>query len=82
MAVKVRIALMCCGLALAGAPAANAADPARDFTDLVYATVAGKPLGLDLHLPPGVDHRKQNPVPDFSDAARLRGSQSGFPFFE
>ncbi|HTB65290.1 MAG TPA: alpha/beta hydrolase [Steroidobacteraceae bacterium] len=51
-----RSALACCALAFASLPAASAADAARHFTDLVYATVDGKPLALDLHLPPGVRH--------------------------
>src|SRR5579862_3468573 len=55
MGVTLRAALACCGLAWAGI-AAHAADGARHFTDLVYATVAGKPLALDLHLPAGVRH--------------------------
>lgn len=32
---------------------AGAADGVRSIRDLVYATVDGKPLGLDLHLPAG-----------------------------
>jgi acetyl esterase/lipase len=32
----------------------NAAEPARHQTNIVYATVGGQPLALDLHLPAGV----------------------------
>lgn len=42
-------------VALAGCAMTLAAEPAaRDFKDVVYATVNGKPLGLDIHLPAGV----------------------------
>ncbi len=42
-------------VALASGAIALAAEPAvRDIKDVVYATVDGKPLGLDLHLPEGV----------------------------
>ena len=50
------VALACAVLGLAHLATAGAADAARHFTDLVYATVGGKALGLDLHLPPGVRH--------------------------
>jgi acetyl esterase/lipase len=52
-----RSALLCVILGLANvvsAAAADAPEAARHFTDLVYATVGGKSLGLDLHLPAGV----------------------------
>jgi acetyl esterase/lipase len=39
---------------VAAAGAADAPDAARHVTDLVYATVGGRSLGLDLHLPAGV----------------------------
>jgi acetyl esterase/lipase len=51
------VALLCVILGLANvatAAAADAPDAARHLTDLVYATVGGKSLGLDLHLPAGV----------------------------
>ncbi len=42
-------------VALAGCAMTLAAEPAtRDFKDVVYATVNGKPLGLDIHLPASV----------------------------
>jgi acetyl esterase/lipase len=46
-------------LALAAAimllmPAISMAQESREHTDVIYATVDGKKLGLDLHLPPGV----------------------------
>jgi acetyl esterase/lipase len=56
MSTTLRFALACLGLALTSASFAGAAQAPRDFTDLVYATVGGKALGLDLHLPPGVHH--------------------------
>ncbi len=52
MAVGLRIVLACCGFALTNVPTASATGTARHFADLVYATVAGKALSLDLHLPP------------------------------
>jgi acetyl esterase/lipase len=56
IAVTLRVALACCALAALTAPAVEAADAARHFADLVYATVGTKALGLDLHLPAGVQH--------------------------
>ncbi len=56
MSTHLRFAFICLGLAMTSVPFAPAADAPRDFTDLVYATVGGKALGLDLHLPPGVRH--------------------------
>ena len=57
------LVLACLAFAVPQAPAAGAADApdggadaARHITDLVYATVAGRNLSLDLHLPPGVRH--------------------------
>jgi acetyl esterase/lipase len=44
-------------LAFVWGPAASAQQGVREFKDLVYATVDGKTLGLDLYLPAGV----QNP---------------------
>lgn len=38
---------------LALLPFAGAAEGARSYRDLAYATADGKPLGLDLHLPAG-----------------------------
>jgi acetyl esterase/lipase len=77
--VRLRVALACCGLVLANAPAARAADTARHFPDLVYATVAGKPLGLDLHLPAGVQHP---PLLVFiHGGAWTTGSKAQYPTF-
>lgn len=79
MAVSVRIALVSCALALASAPATSAVAPARDFTDLVYATVAGKPFGLDLHLPADVAHP---PLLVFvHGGAWTTGSKTQYPTF-
>lgn len=50
----IRLAALGCVSMLFSLPiAVNAAEPQRDFTDVVYATVNGKPLALDVHLPSG-----------------------------
>jgi acetyl esterase/lipase len=46
--------ILCVMLCLAAGTAA--AQQARSFKDVVYATVDGKPLALDLHLPANVQH--------------------------
>jgi acetyl esterase/lipase len=56
LSLRRRLALACLAFAVAQVRAADAPDAARHITDLVYATVGGKNLGLDLHLPPGVRH--------------------------
>jgi acetyl esterase/lipase len=79
MAVRLRIALACGALAVANVPAATAAGSARHFTDLVYATVDGKALGLDVHLPAGVDHP---PLLVFvHGGAWTTGSKTQYPTF-
>ena len=79
MGALLRVALVCCGLALAAVQTVPAADTARHFTDLVYANVAGKPLGLDLHLPPGVKHP---PLLVFiHGGAWTTGSKTQYPTF-
>jgi acetyl esterase/lipase len=66
-------------LALAAVPVAGASDAARHVTDLVYATVDGKPLRLDLHLPPGVRHP---PLLVFvHGGAWTTGSKAQYPTF-
>src|SRR5580698_8776289 len=66
-------------LALAAAPVAGASDAARHVTDLVYATVGGKPLRLDLHLPAGVRHP---PLLIFvHGGAWTTGSKTQYPTF-
>ncbi len=60
-------------------PLAGAADAPRHVTDLVYATVDGKPLGLDLHLPAGVRHP---PLLVFvHGGAWTTGSKAQYPTF-
>jgi acetyl esterase/lipase len=69
------------GLALVAVqvPAAAAAEPARHITDLVYATVGGKDLALDLHLPAGVRHP---PLLVFvHGGAWTTGSKAQYPTF-
>jgi acetyl esterase/lipase len=72
------LALACLGLAF-GASTAAAADPPRHFTDLVYATVDGKALGLDLHLPGGVRHPPL--VIYVHGGAWTTGSKAQYPTF-
>ena len=84
-------------IALVAGPGAAAADAARHVTDLVYATVNGKPLSLDLHLPAGVRHPAllvfvhggawttgsgKSPVPNVPAGARICRGQSGLPLIE
>lgn len=45
--------LLACMLATLAPASVEAADAARSLRNLVYATVDGKALGLDLHLPAG-----------------------------
>lgn len=56
-----------------------AADAPRDLLNVVYATVAGKPLALDLHLPAGV----ANPplVVYLHGGAWKDGSRAQYPAF-
>jgi acetyl esterase/lipase len=79
IAERLRIALACGALAVANVPAVTAAESARHFTDLVYATVDGKALGLDLHLPAGVAHP---PLLVFvHGGAWTTGSKTQYPTF-
>jgi acetyl esterase/lipase len=76
-----RSALLCAilGLANVAAGAADAPDAARHVTDLVYATVGGKSLGLDLHLPAGV---RRPPLLVFvHGGAWTTGSKTQYPQF-
>jgi hypothetical protein len=41
---------------LTGSALAADQGASRDFKDVVYATVDGKPLALDVHLPPAARH--------------------------
>lgn len=67
-------------LGLLGLPAQlPAADAARDLTDLTYATVDGRPLGLDLHLPANVAAPPL--VVYLHGGAWSAGSKSQYPAF-
>jgi acetyl esterase/lipase len=69
-----------CILALVMAPlSAFGAQPARAFKDVVYATVAGKPLGLDLYLPAEV--RRPPLVVYVHGGAWSSGSKAQYPAF-
>jgi acetyl esterase/lipase len=56
-----------------------AADAARDFKDVVYATVDGKALGLDLHMPAGV--RRPALIVFIHGGAWTTGNKSQYPAF-
>jgi acetyl esterase/lipase len=74
-----RLALVGLAWGLGSASIAGAADPARHFTDLIYATVGGQNLGLDLHLPPGLKHP---PLLVFvHGGAWTTGSKTQYPTF-
>jgi acetyl esterase/lipase len=66
-------------LALGAALAVHAADGARDINDITYATVDGKSLGLDLHLPAGT--RSPPLVVYLHGGAWQNGSKSQYPAF-
>jgi acetyl esterase/lipase len=51
---KFLAAFACVLILLLGAEPSNGAEPPRAFKDLIYATVDGKPIGLDLYLPADV----------------------------
>jgi acetyl esterase/lipase len=73
-----RFAVLTCVLVLL-AGAAHGADSTRTYKDVVYATVAGKPLGLDLYLPAGV---KQPPLIVYlHGGAWTTGSKAQYPAF-
>jgi hypothetical protein len=96
MNLRKHLALGCVAWGLSFAAGAGAAGEAPPVTDLVYATVNGKSLGLDLHLPAGVthppllvfvhrwrlDHGQQGPIPGISRGARFRGGEPGLPFVQ
>lgn len=74
-----RVALLyslCCLIAW---PATGAAATSRDILDLVYATVAGKALALDLHLPQ--DARHPPLVVYVHGGAWAAGNKSEYPAF-
>ena len=50
------LAFACVLAGLFASQSASSADAQRDFKDVVYATVDGKSLGLDIHLPKDVRH--------------------------
>lgn len=75
-----RLAALACSLCwLAALQTAAAADVPRDFTDLVYATVGGKPLALDLHMPSGA--RRPPLVVYVHGGAWTTGNKSQYPAF-
>ena len=59
---------------------ANAAEGAHSLKDIVYATVGGKPLGLDLYLPGGAT-RKPPLVVYVHGGAWTTGSKEQYPAF-
>ena len=59
--------------------AVSAAEPQRDFTDLVYATVNGKPLALDVHLPAGT--QQPSLLVFVHGGAWTTGSKAQYPAF-
>jgi acetyl esterase/lipase len=67
------IGLLTCALALAAEPAA------RDLKDIPYATVDGKPLGLDLHLPANVSQPRL--IVWIHGGAWTTGNKTAFPAF-
>ncbi|MEJ0036113.1 MAG: alpha/beta hydrolase [Gammaproteobacteria bacterium] len=72
--------LIFAAVALAGCAIALAAEPAaRDFRDVVYAAVDGKPLGLDIHLPAGV--REPRLLVWVHGGAWTTGNKTAFPAF-
>jgi acetyl esterase/lipase len=76
------LALACLTFAVAQGPAAGAADApdaGRHITDLVYATVGGKNLALDLHLPAGVRHPRL--LVFVHGGAWTTGSKAQYPTF-
>lgn len=78
MSMRLALACVVLGLALPEAPV-HAADAARHIPDLIYATVDGKALGLDLHLPGGVRHP---PLVVFvHGGAWTTGSKTQYPAF-
>ncbi len=57
----------------------NAAEPPRHLTDIAYATVNGRALALDLHLPAGV---KQPPLVVYLHGGAWReGDKAQYPEF-
>jgi acetyl esterase/lipase len=67
-------------VALASSVVALAASPAaRDIKDVVYATVDGKPLGLDIHLPEGVSEPRL--IVWVHGGAWTTGNKTAYPAF-
>ncbi len=70
---------LACTLLMASCVAIAADSGPRDFKDLVYATVDGKPLALDVHMPAGVRHP---PLIVFvHGGAWTTGSKNQYPVF-
>jgi acetyl esterase/lipase len=73
------LTLACSLLLITTSHVARAASAPRDFKDLVYATVDGKPLALDVHMPAGVRHP---PLVVFvHGGAWTTGSKNQYPSF-
>jgi acetyl esterase/lipase len=67
-------------LVLTAGSIALAAEPApRDIKDIVYATVDGKPLGLDIHLPAAV--RQPRLIVWVHGGAWTDGNKTAYPTF-
>lgn len=79
MNLRRRFALIGLALGVSCTALATAAEPARHIMDLVYATVGGKSLGLDLHLPAGVRHPSL--LVFVHGGAWTTGSKSQYPAF-
>lgn len=67
------VALVGCAIGLAAEPAA------RDIKDIVYATVDGKPLGLDIHLPAAVSQPRL--IVWVHGGAWTTGNKTAYPTF-
>jgi carboxylesterase type B len=79
MRPRLPLVLACFAVALAIAPVVPAGDVAGHVTDLVYATVAEKPLALDVPLPSGIRHP---PLRVFiHGGAWTTGGKSQYPSF-
>ncbi|HEY1283249.1 MAG TPA: alpha/beta hydrolase [Steroidobacteraceae bacterium] len=71
--------LGCISIFLSLSTASSAAEPQRDFTDVVYSTVDGKPLALDVHLPAGV--QRPSLLVFVHGGAWTTGSKTQYPAF-
>lgn len=74
-----RIIFACSLMLLCGAAFADGQNTPRDFKDVVYATVDGKPLALDVHMPAGV--RRPSLVVFVHGGAWTTGNKTQYPAF-